>query len=76
MRATEECLSYDAPVKSVQRVALEDVKMRGKVIRKDDRVRRFISSANRDPLMFPEPEKFDIARYPNPHVAIGSGIHH
>src|SRR5207244_7780586 len=50
--ATEECLRYDSPVKSIQRIAAEDVEMRGKVLRKDDRVRWFISSAHRDPSMF------------------------
>jgi cytochrome P450 len=74
--ATEECLRYDAPVKSIQRIAAEDVEMRGKVIQKDERLRWFITSANRDPEKFPEPDKFDIQRYPNLHVAFGSGIHH
>jgi cytochrome P450 len=73
---TEECLRYDAPVKSIQRIASEDVEMRGKLLRKDDRVRWFISSANRDPDAFAEPEVFDIARHPNQHVAFGSGVHH
>ena len=76
VRATEECLRYDPPIKSVQRIALEDVELRGKSIRKDDRIRAFMSSANRDPEMFPEPDTFDINRYPNRHVAFGSGIHH
>jgi cytochrome P450 len=75
-RATEECLRYDAPVKSLQRLATQDVDMRGKVLRKDDRVRWFISSANRDPEAFAQPDRFDIARDPNPHVAFGSGVHH
>jgi cytochrome P450 len=74
--ATEECLRYDSPVKSIQRIASEDVEMRGKVLRKNERVRWFISSANRDPDAFPEPERFDIARHPNQHVAFGSGVHH
>jgi cytochrome P450 len=74
--ATEECLRYDSPVKSIQRIASEDVEMRGKLLRKDDRVRWFISSANRDPDAFAEPEVFDIARHPNQHVAFGSGTHH
>jgi cytochrome P450 len=74
--ATEECLRYDSPVKSIQRIAAEDVEMRGKVLRKDERIRWFITSANRDPEKFPEPETFDIQRYPNLHVAFGSGIHH
>jgi cytochrome P450 len=74
--ATEECLRYDSPVKSIQRIASEDVEMRDKVIRKNDRVRWFISSANRDPAMFQNPDTFDINRWPNQHVAFGSGIHH
>jgi pimeloyl-[acyl-carrier protein] synthase len=74
--ATEECLRYDSPVKSIQRIATQDVEMRGKVLKKDDRVRWFISSANRDPSMFGKPDTFDIARWPNQHVAFGSGIHH
>ena len=75
-RATEECLRYDAPVKSIQRLAAQDVEMRGKVVHKDDRIRWFISSANRDPEVFTNPETFDISRDPNPHVAFGSGVHH
>jgi cytochrome P450 len=74
--ATEECLRYDSPVKSIQRIASHDVEMRGKVMRKDDRIRWFISSANRDPDAFPNPEAFDITRHPNQHVAFGSGVHH
>src|SRR5438067_3250680 len=75
-QATEECLRYDAPVKSIQRIAAQDVEMRGKVLRKDDRIRWFITSANRDPEVFAYPETFDISRDPNPHVAFGSGVHH
>jgi cytochrome P450 len=74
--ATEECLRYDSPVVSIQRIASEDVEMRGKVLRKEDRVRWFISAANRDPEAFPNPDMFDIARHPNQHVAFGSGTHH
>jgi cytochrome P450 len=75
-RATEECLRYDAPVKSIQRIAAQDVEMRGKVLHKDDRIRWFITSANRDPEVFAQPGTFDITRDPNPHVAFGSGVHH
>jgi cytochrome P450 len=76
VRATEECLRYDAPVKSIQRIGTQDIEMRGKVLRKEDRIRWFISSANRDPAAFPKPETFDITRWPNPHVAFGAGVHH
>jgi len=74
--ATEECLRYDSPVVSIQRIAAQDVEIRGKVIRKNDRIRWFISSANRDPEAFEDPLNFDISRHPNPHVAFGSGVHH
>jgi cytochrome P450 PksS len=76
IRATEECLRYDAPVKSITRIAAEDVELRDKVIKKEDRIRWFISSANRDPRKFENPDAFDITRWPNPHVAFGAGIHH
>ncbi len=75
-RATEECLRYDAPVKSLQRIATEDVEIKGKLIRKGDRIRWFIPPANRDPEKFENPDTFDIERWPNSHVAFGSGVHH
>ncbi len=74
--ATEECLRYDAPVKSIQRLASQDIEVRGKVMEKNDRIRWFISSANRDPNVFADADKFDITRQPNPHVAFGNGVHH
>ena len=76
VRATEEALRYDSPVKSIQRIAMEDIEIGGQTIRKDDRVRWFISGANRDPKVFERADDFDVERYPNQHVAFGSGIHH
>ena len=76
VRANEEALRYDSPVKSIQRLAAQDVEMRGKLIRKDDRIRWFIPSANRDPNKFERPDEMDITRWPNPHVSFGAGIHH
>ena len=76
VRATEECLRFEPPVRSLQRIASEDVEMRGKTIRRLDRMRWVISSANRDPEAFEEPDAFHIRRHPNRHVAFGSGIHH
>jgi cytochrome P450 len=75
-RATEECLRYDPPVKSLQRLAVQDVEIGGKTLRALDRARWFITSANRDPEKFSEPDTFDITRDPNLHIAFGSGIHH
>jgi cytochrome P450 len=74
--ATEECLRYDPPVKSLQRIAVQDVELQGKVVHALDRLRWFIPSANRDPEKFSAPDTFDITRHPNSHVAFGSGIHH
>ena len=75
-RATEECLRFDPPVKSIQRIAAEDVELGGKLIRKNERIRWFITGANRDPEKFEDPDTFDINRLPNAHVGFGSGIHH
>ena len=75
-RATEECLRYDAPVKSIARIVAEDVELGGKIMRKGERIRWFISGANRDPEKFEAADTFDISRWPNPHVGFGSGIHH
>ena len=76
VKANEECLRHDSSVKSITRIAAEDVELRDKVIKKGERVRWFISSANRDPRKFENPDQFDITRWPNAHVAFGAGIHH
>jgi pimeloyl-[acyl-carrier protein] synthase len=76
VRATEEALRFDSPVKSISRIASDDVEIRGKEIKKEDCIRWFMSSANRDPKKFENPDVMDITRWPNPHVAFGSGIHH
>jgi len=73
--AVEECLRYDPPVKSIERVATSDVQLRDKIIRAGDRVRWFISSANRDPERYDDPDAFDITRPPVPNLAFGHGIH-
>src|SRR5206468_6206897 len=52
VRATEECLRYDPPVKSLQRLAVQDIELGGKAIRSLDRTRWFITAANRDPEKF------------------------
>lgn len=74
--ATEECLRYDPPVKSTQRIAAADVERHGKTITKGDRIRWFMAAANRDPRAFVDPDRFDLSRSPNPHVSFGSGIHY
>ncbi len=74
--ATEECLRYDPPVKSTQRIAAEDTELGGKLIKQGDRIRWIMAAANRDPRAFEDPDRFDIGRQPNPHVSFGAGIHY
>ena len=77
VNAVEETLRYDSPLKSVQRIATQDVELgSGQRAGAGDRVRWVISSANRDPAVFANPDELDITRNPNPHVAFGSGVHH
>ena len=74
--ATEECLRYDPPVKSTQRIAADNVEIAGKNIRKGEPLRWIMAAANRDPAVFRDPDTFDIGRQPNPHISFGSGIHY
>jgi cytochrome P450 len=74
--AAEECLRFEAPVKHFDRIALTDVELQTKTIRKGDRVRFVMSSANRDPRKFESPDRMDVSRHPNPHLTFGNGIHH
>lgn len=58
------------------RIAKEDIEIRGKQIKKGDRVFIVYSAANRDPEVFESPDKFDILRDPNNHVGFGHGNHY
>ena len=74
--AVEELLRYLSPVQFVpRRIALEDVEIDGVVIRKGEGVFALTPAANRDPNVFPEPERFDVRRDASGHLAFGFGIH-
>ena len=73
--AVEELLRYDGPVHAISRAALEDVELHGRTIRAGDLVMAQIGAANRDPARFPDPERLDLGRRDNRHVAFGRGIH-
>ena len=73
--AVEEVLRYRSPVQAMWRATRQDVLMHGQVIPSGKLVMPMIGSANRDPGKFPDADRFDITRDPNPHIAFGHGIH-
>jgi cytochrome P450 len=73
--AIEEVLRYRSPLQWVMRTPRRDVELCGQVIPAGKLVLPMIGSANRDPKRFCDPNRFDITRDPNPHVAFGHGIH-
>lgn len=74
-RAIEEMLRYDGPVQSTVRFTNQPVQLGGTEIPAQAFALMIIAAANRDPAQFKDPEKFDITRDPNDHVAFGEGIH-
>ena len=74
--AVEEMLRYCSPVVHMRRTATRDTELRGRSIREGEKVVMFYGSANRDEAVFDEPERFDVGRTPNEHVAFGGGGPH
>jgi cytochrome P450 len=73
--ATEEMLRFESPVQIGARVADRDRDMQGVPLRAGQPVIVMLGAANRDPEVFAEPDRFDLTRDPNPHVAFGHGMH-
>jgi cytochrome P450 len=74
--AVEELLRFVSPVQmSEPRYVIRDVEFHGQSLRRGDYIVAFLGPANADPARFPDPEKLDLSRSPNPHVSFGSGIH-
>jgi cholest-4-en-3-one 26-monooxygenase len=73
--AIEEILRWVSPVMQFRRTALRDLELGGQTIREGDKLVMYYGAANRDPSVFSDPEVFDIARRPNPHLAFGTGTH-
>jgi pimeloyl-[acyl-carrier protein] synthase len=73
--AVEELIRYESPVQRVGYYPRQSVVWRGKRIRKDQLVLLVIGAANRDPSLFANPDRLDVTRRPNPHLAFSRGIH-
>ncbi len=71
----EEMLRWVTPVVCFRRTATCDTELRGQKIRENDKVVLYYSSANRDESVFPDPDRFDVGRTPNEHLAFGVGEH-
>ncbi len=74
-RAVEETLRYETPAQFFGRMALEDVSLNGKMIRKGQTVYILVGAVNHDPDVFKDPDRFDLMREPNRHLSFGHGIH-
>ncbi len=74
-QAVEEILRWVSPVTHMSRVALQDTEINGFPIKKGERVTMWYPSVNRDASVFREPDRFDITRTPNEHLAFGIGEH-
>jgi len=73
--AVEEMLRYESSNQLGNRMIVEPVELGGFALPAGTPVTLCIGAANRDPAQFPEPERFDIARNPNRHLAFATGAH-
>lgn len=74
--AIEELLRYESPIQYTTRLAPDDVELGGKLIRKRQAVVALMGAANRDPEQFPDPDRLDITRRDNRHLAFAWGAHY
>jgi cytochrome P450 len=74
--AVDELLRFDSPVQMTQRIATENLELGGHSVHEGDEIVLVLGAANRDPLIFEEPDRLDLRRDPRRHVAFGGGIHH
>jgi hypothetical protein len=73
--AIEEILRYESPVARQPRLMKQDAEMGGKQLRQGELAFQMLNAANRDPAYFDDPDRFDIRRQKNRHIAFGLGIH-
>jgi cytochrome P450 len=73
--AVEEIVRFDSPVQFVHRNVLEDLEVDGHLLRKGEIVLTLLAAANRDPARFADPDRFDVGRTDNLHLAFAWGLH-
>jgi cytochrome P450 len=74
--AAEEILRFESPVQMTPRHVAESGELAGRTVMAGDALLLFLGAANRDPARFPDPDRFDIARADNRHLAFGYGAHY
>jgi cytochrome P450 len=74
--AIEEFLRYDSPAQLIMRGTKEPVELGGELLPARAGVLLLLGAANRDPRQFPDPDRLDVGRKENAHLAFGWGIHH
>lgn len=73
--AVEDLIRYDSPLQLFERTATEDVEFGDVTVRAGQKIAALLGAANRDPEVFAQPDRFDLARPDNPHLGFGAGIH-
>ena len=73
--AVEELLRFESPVQHTARIAPADMQLGAKMILKGSRVVAGLAAANRDPNRFPDPDRLDLLRSDNRHLAFGWAAH-
>ena len=73
--AVEEALRHTTPSQYQGRVCTHDVEWYGRTVPKGSRILLLTGSANRDEREFPDPDRFDVSRRPESHLALGYGVH-
>ncbi|MGX7823667.1 cytochrome P450 [Actinokineospora sp. 24-640] len=74
--AVEELIRYDAPLQLFERTATEPVEIAGHRVEPGAKIAALLGAAARDPAVFPDPDRLDVGRAPNPHLGFGAGIHY